>query len=161
MLNPPDTNTVRTRLSGSPCGINLINGNRLLVGCKGQNSKIYYINPDNLAITDSVNCANGFEKIFRNDKNNIYSYFISTDDKIIKFNPVQKTFSVFVNNSFSNDNYIISGYNIDPISGKHFILYSNRGDYYGGKLQIYSSSGFLEKTIAIGKKPVQIVFANN
>lgn len=158
---PPDTSVRRLKLSGKPAGIVRLADNRLLIGCGGYRSIFYFVDPVTFLKTDSVLCPGGISRSIVSDLSSTYTYFISEDDRIVKFNHSQKTFSTFLNNNFAGENYMFSGVNIDPYSGKFYVLYSSRGEYHGGKMQIYSSSGFFERTLAVGKKPVQVLFSKS
>ncbi|NOS85522.1 MAG: hypothetical protein HOP31_10315 [Ignavibacteria bacterium] len=158
-ISLPDTSVSKVYLGGKPGALILLNNNMLLAACTEGISTFYYVNPATLQKTDSVTYQNGFKKDLVFDHNRNYIYFISADDKIVKFNPVQKTFTTFISNPFSADNYIFNSINFDPHSGKLFVLYSSNSTYVAGKMQIYSSQGYFEKTLTIGKNPIQIVFA--
>lgn len=155
----PDTTTSRVLLGGKPGALELLNNNMLLAACYGGRSAFYYVNPANLQIIDSAFYQNGFKKDLVFDLNRNYIYFISADDKIVKFNPVQKTFTTFIINPFSSESYVFSSINFDPYSGKLYVLYSSSSTFLPGRMQIYSSQGYFEKTINTGKNPVQIVFS--
>lgn len=158
-ISLPDTSLSRVALGGKPGALILLNNNMLLAACTEGISTFYYVNPATLQKIDSVSYQNGFKKELVFDHNRNYIYFISADDKIVKFNPVQKTFSTFINNPFSSDNFIFNSINFDPYSGKLYVLYSSNSTYVPGKMQIYSSQGYFEKNLTIGKNPIQIVFA--
>ena len=70
-------------------------------------------------------------------------------------------FDAFLSNPLAGENYQISGLNVDPFSGKIYVLYSKNNYNEFGKMQIYNTAGYLEKTIVTANNPIEVVFGKN
>ncbi len=158
-LVPFEEGITKIDLRDKPTGLVLTSDGKLIVACSGVSNMVYHVNPENLVKTDSSVLNGGYASRLRIYKENSLVFYISKNDKIMKYVPATQTSSVFLNNELAAEGYNISGYNVDPYSGKHYVLYTNINTYKPGKLRIYSSSGFFEKMITTGKTPVDVVIA--
>lgn len=157
-ISPPDTAIQKINLSGKPAAIKIHN-NKLIVASENGTSDFYYIDPAALQKTDSVTYNERFLKTLVNDKNSIYLFYLSADNKIMKFNPVSKIQTLFLNNPLVSENYSIANFNIDPYSGNVFVLFRKNNMVDPGKLQIYDPAGYLLATFITAANPSDLVFA--
>lgn len=158
-LVPFEEGISKVSLRDKPAGIVVTGDGKLVVACSGSSNMIYHIDPETLVKTDSSILSGGFANRLRIYKESSLIYYVSKNDKIMKYIPATRVSSVFLNNDLAGEGYNISGYNIDPYSGKLYVLYSNINTYKPGKLRIYSNSGFFERMITTGKTPVDVVIA--
>lgn len=156
-VTPFENNLTKVSLRSKPTGMIITNAGELIVACSGSSNMVYHIDPGTLTKTDSTILNGGFNNKLRYYSGSPFVYYISKDDKIMKYNPASKTSVVFLNNEISTEGYSISGYNIDKYTGKHYVLYSNINAYKPGKLRIYSQNGFFERMFDTGKSPIDII----
>lgn len=157
VVEPFNESVTKIPLRKHPNGLVVTNEGKLIAACSGSSNMLYHIDPGTMTKTDSVISNNGFQNRLRYNSGNSMVYFISKDDKIIKYIPSSKTFVVFINNDLSSEGYAITGYNIDQYTGKHYVLYTNVNSYKPGKLRVYNSSGFFEKMFNTPKTPVDVI----
>lgn len=158
-LKPFEAGLSKVSLRDKPSGIVLTQDGMLVIACSGSSNMVYHVDPETLVKTDSSALSGGFANRLRIYKENSLVFYISKNDKIMKYVPATRTSTVFLNNDLAADGYTISGYNIDQYTGKLYVLYANINTYKPGKMRIYSSSGFFERMIITGKTPVDVVIA--
>jgi hypothetical protein len=145
-------------LSRWAAGITISNSGNVIVGCKDPGNLIFKINADNLQILESVRVPDGFKGNLCSDNTRPEVFFISGNDKIIKYNHSTGVFSDFILNS-SQPQYYISAYLYDNTLKKHFAVFTGNQPNMKGLLKIYNFSGILERTYTTGVNPVGIVAA--
>jgi len=158
-VKPFEPGISKIPLRDKPAGMVITTDGKLIIACSGSSNMVYHVNPETLVKTDSAVLSGGFANRLRIYKENSLIYYISKNDKIMKYIPATRTSTVFLNNELAGEGYSISGYNVDPYSGKHYVLYTNINTYKPGKLRIYSSSGFFERMFTTAKTPVDVLIA--
>lgn len=148
----------------TPSSLAVTNDGKLLVGCPGNSNSgiIYKFDPDNFSRLDSFvisgSFAAGFDKDIAVDRISNDIYFISFFNNIIKYNMSTRTYSVFINNFNTQDDFYY-GYNFDSKNRKHYIA-NAKNFVINGNIQIYDESGNVIKTYTTGLAPRRIVIKN-
>jgi YVTN family beta-propeller protein len=129
------------------------NANIVYAGCQGGGGMIYKIDWSSLNKLDSFSLSNGFDKDMVYHNGSIY--YISALNNIDKLDLASRTVSTVVMNPGSGAYFY--GYNFDEINLKHYVL-DAKNFQANGSLNIYSSSGSLERSFTAGVGPRRVVF---
>ncbi len=139
-----------------PSSLAISKDSALLVGCPGNNGKIFKIDVNTYQKFDSISLSSGFDRDISVDMNSGNIYYINYNNGISYCNFSTGQVTDIINNPNPSVNYFY-GYNYDYISSKHFIV-DAKNFMINGNLYIYNSNGSLANTFTTGIAPRRIVF---
>jgi len=138
-----------------PSSLAISKDNALLIGCPGNNGKIFKVDLSTYQKLDSISLSSGFDKDISVDMNTGNIYYINYNNGISYCNFSTGQVTDIISNPNPSANYFY-GYNYDYTIGKHFI--ADAKDFTTtGSLYVYNSSGSLENTFATGIAPRRVV----
>ncbi|HCA43913.1 MAG TPA: hypothetical protein DEP28_11750 [Bacteroidetes bacterium] len=132
------------------------NDGKVLVGCSGDQGKIYKFDPVTFQKLDSFQLSSGFEDDIAVDKNSNDVYYINYFNGISRLNTITRQVTNIINNPDPANVYFY-GYNYDYSMNKHYVA-DAKSFVVNGALRIYNSSGVQENSFVTGIAPRRIVF---
>lgn len=150
-----DSVVARIYFEREPSSLAITNDGKLLVGCNGENGRIYKVDINTFQITDTYILNAGFDKDIAVDRNSDNIYYIDYSNNISRLNLSSRQAATFITNT-SQSSYFY-GYNFDYTNNKHFVL-DTKDFSVLGSLYIYGASGTREQTFTTGIAPRRVIF---